>query len=89
MDTDIIGYVGTGFLTITMVPQVYKTFRHRQAGDLSIVYLILQLISNGLFIAYGYFLHSLPIVISNCVVAGFSLSLVYAKLCFKGEYLPV
>ena len=89
MDTDIIGYVGTGFLTITMVPQVYKTFRHGQAGGLSMGYLILQLISNGLFIAYGYFLHSLPVIIGNCVVAGCSLSLVYAKLSFKGEYLPI
>ena len=68
-NNDIIGYVGTGILAVTLVPQVYKTFRNRKATDLSWVYLFLQISSNILFIIYGLGLQSLPIIISNCTVA--------------------
>ena len=79
---DIIGFVGTAILGVTMVPQVYKTFNNKKANDLSWGYLFLQISSNILFIIYGYCLQSLPIIISNCMVAACSLSLVYAKSCF-------
>ena len=82
-NNDIIGYVGTGLLGVTMLPQVYKTFKDKRANDLSWIYLFLQIAANALFIVYGFGLQSLPIVISNCMVAICSLSLVYAKSCFR------
>lgn len=89
---NIVGYVGTGLLGVTMVPQVYKTFKDKKANDLSWIYLCLQISSNILFIIYGFGLCSLPIIISNCMVATCSLSLVYAKACFvhdTGESSPL
>ena len=86
---DIIGFVGTGLLAVTMVPQVYKTFTSRKVNDLAWAYLILQICSNVLFVIYGFGLHSLPIIISNCMVGACSLSLVYAKTCFTTEYTLV
>lgn len=81
-NNDIIGYVGTGLLAITMVPQVYRTFKNKKANDLAWGYLILQISSNILFIIYGLGLQSLPIIISNCMVATCSTSLICAKACF-------
>jgi MtN3 and saliva related transmembrane protein len=92
MDTnDIIGYVGTGVLAVTLVPQVYKTFRSKQANDLSWSYLFLQIVANVLFIIYGFGIGSLPVIISNCMVSVLSLSLVFAKYKFPigGEYTPI
>ena len=80
---DIIGYVGTGLLAVTMLPQVYKTFNDKKANDLSWGYLILQISSNILFIIYGLGIQSLPIIISNCMVSTCTMSLVYAKACFN------
>ena len=79
---DIIGYVGTGLLTITMLPQVYKTFKTKKANELSWIYLILQFTANILFIFYGFGIESLPVIISNCVVAVCSSALIWAKMCF-------
>jgi MtN3 and saliva related transmembrane protein len=81
-NNDIIGYTGTGLLAITMVPQVYRTFKNKRANDLAWGYLILQISSNILFIIYGMGLKSLPIIISNCMVAACSTSLICAKACF-------
>ena len=81
-NNDIIGYVGTGLLAVTMVPQVYRTFKNKRANDLAWGYLILQISANILFIIYGLGLKSLPIIISNCMVATCSTSLICAKACF-------
>lgn len=85
MNADIIGYSGTGLLTVTMLPQVYKTFRHKRADDISGVYLFLQIISNGLFIMYGFCIDSMPIIISNVVVSFCSISIVCAKIMYGNK----
>ena len=82
MNGDIIGYVGTGVLTITMIPQVYKTFRERRADGISMVYLLLQIVANILFILYGFCIHSMPVIVSNCMVISCSVSIVFGKLFF-------
>ena len=89
MNIDILGYVGTSILGITLLPQVFKTFTEKKANDLSMSYLMLQLTSNVLFIIYGYFLKSLPIIISNGIVMSCSLSLVYAKFMYKDGYRSI
>lgn len=85
MDNDIIGYVGTGVLAITLAPQVYKTFMSRKANDLSWISLFLQIIANILFIFYGIGIGSIPVVISNSMVLLMSISLMCAKYIFTIE----
>jgi len=80
---DVIGYIGTFILGITLVPQVFKTFKFKKAGELSLSYLLLQIIANILFIIYGFAIYSFPVIISNSMVIICSLSLVYAKYKFK------
>ena len=89
MDADIIGFIGTAILAVTLLPQVYKSFKNNQVGDLSIVSIILQISANILFAVYGYMINSLPVMVSNCMVLVCSLSLAYAKCCFTGEYKEV
>ena len=88
---DILGYVGTFILGVTMLPQVFKTFSEKKANDLSLSYLMLQLSANIIFILYGYFLNSLPVMISNGIVLSCSSSLIYAKFRYKEDdvYSPI
>lgn len=86
MNGDIIGYVGTGVLTVTMIPQVYKTFRERRADDISIAYLFLQITSNILFIMYGFCINSIPIIVSNVMVVSCSMSIVLGKFLFRDTH---
>ena len=88
---DTLGFVGTAILGVTMLPQVFKTFKEKKANDLSLIYLLLQLSANFLFITYGYFISSLPVIISNGIVSLCSSSLIYAKYKYKDndEYFPI
>lgn len=87
---DTVGFIGTGILGVTMLPQVYKTFREKKANDLSLSYLVLQLFANVLFLFYGYCIGSLPVVISNGIVFICSSSLIYAKYAYKNNlFIPI
>jgi len=84
-----IGFVATGLIGFSMVPQVYQTFRAKRADGLSMGYLVLQVISNILFIIYGYFINSLPILICNGMILLCSTLLVWAKCCYKPDYVNI
>ena len=87
---DLLGYMGTFILGITLIPQVYKTYKERRAENLSGIYLSLQILANEIFIVYAYFIHSLPIIICNGLVLCFASSLLFAKWKFKNlEYQPL
>ena len=51
---DILGFVGTGLLGVTLIPQVIKTYQLKSASELSYVYLTLQTVSNIIFIVFGF-----------------------------------
>ena len=83
---EIIGYIGTFILGVTLAPQVYTTYVvHKSADGLSVVYLCLQLLANILFIIYALYLMSIPIIVSNCLVFVFSSLLLFAKYWFRSS----
>ena len=69
MNPDIVGYVGTGVLGITLMPQVYHTYKTKKVEDLSLPYILLQMTSNAIYIYYGHLIHALPIIVCNVLVA--------------------
>ena len=90
MNIDLVGYVGSVLLGITLIPQVVTTYKGKNAENISAVYLILQMTSCVCFIVYSYVLHSLPIIICNGLVLLFSTSLLVAKYKFKNNnYLEI
>ncbi len=91
MNPDIVGYTGIGFLGVTLVPQVYHTYRTKKVGDLSLLYIVLQLISNGIYIYYGYLINALPIIVCNVLVGSLSCSLLVAKILYRetSEYSEI
>ena len=65
---DLIGYMGGGCMTINMIPQLYKTYTTKSANDISIIFLVLNLIGLGLYTIYGIIKNiytiSIPVSIS-------------------------
>ena len=50
---DLIGYIGGACMTINMVPQLYKTYTTKVVSDISIIFLILNVMGLGLYTIYG------------------------------------
>lgn len=63
--TQIIGYLAAITLISTLLPQLYHTFKTKKVDDVSYYFILLNLITSGLFLFYGILLNELPIIIAN------------------------
>ena len=68
MSTEIVGYLGAGCLTITLLPQLYHTIKTKKVDDISFGFIALQIITCILFLIYGIMLKEKPLIIANSLV---------------------
>ena len=80
--TDVIGIAAGSFTTISLVPQVIKTWRARSAKDLSLSMLLVFIAGVALWVTYGLMLGAMPIIAAN----GFTLALLLALLALKVRF---
>jgi MtN3 and saliva related transmembrane protein len=80
---DLIGYLGSFLTSITFIPQVYKTWKTKSAGDLSLAMLLIVLTSCIVWLVYAIALMLWPVIIANGIIGALSIMLIYFKLTFK------
>ena len=78
-----IGYIGAVLLDITLIPQLYKTFKSKQTRDISIYFMFLQIITCIFFLIYGILLNEAPIMMANSILMLELLVLLYAKILYS------
>ena len=61
----IIGFAGTVFSTLSLAPQVARTWRTRSATDISAVWLSIALVSMLIWMVYGFLANAHAIVWAN------------------------
>jgi MtN3 and saliva related transmembrane protein len=85
MDIEKIGYFGSILTSITFIPQVYKSWRSKSVGDLSLAMIIIVITSTIVWFIYGYLKESGPVMVANFVVFGLTVLLLYLKTTFKKQ----
>ncbi len=61
---DLIGYAAGILGMISFIPQLIKTYKTKQANDISMAMLWLFMLTNALYIIYGIALSLTPVVIT-------------------------
>lgn len=79
----LLGLMAGTLTTIAFVPQVIKIWRSKSAKDLSFSMLITFCLGVFLWLIYGIYLNSLPVILANAVTL--MLSLVNLGLKVKYE----
>ncbi|MEK6828796.1 MAG: SemiSWEET transporter [Nanoarchaeota archaeon] len=82
---EIIGFVATGLTTGSLVPQVIKIYRTKDASSISLSMYVMYFVGILMWIAYGFHLDSTPIHISNFFGFIFSLSIIIMKIRYKNN----
>lgn len=80
---EIIGLVAATLTTAAYVPQVYKTWKEKSTKDISLSMYAVLLTGVLLWLVYGLYLGSLPIILSNIVTSILLLFMLAMKLKFK------
>jgi MtN3 and saliva related transmembrane protein len=83
MDTTMVLGLAAGTLTtISLIPQVIKTWKDKSAKDLSLGMFIAFCIGVALWLVYGCIVREVPIIVSNSVTLVLALAILTAKLKF-------
>ena len=80
---EIIGLVAAVLTTSAYVPQVYKTWKTKSAGNISLTMYIDMFSGIILWLIYGIHLNSLAMIVANIVTAILTLIILIFKLRYK------
>lgn len=64
---ELIGYLAGALTTLSLVPEIYRTMKKKEARDLSFYWLGSLSLGVALWIVYGVSIASLPVIIANSV----------------------
>lgn len=79
---EMAGHTAAVLSAATFVPQVYKVWVTKSVGDLSLAMVLIVFTSTIIWIAYGFVLGLLPVVLANGVIFFLSALLIYFKLTY-------
>ena len=85
MNITHIGFLAGAITTFAAVPQVVRTYRTRQARDISIWQPVLLDIGMLLWLIYGIFLRDLPLILANAISILCYTLLIIMKIYFKED----
>ena len=80
MNAEWTGYVAATLTTLAFVPQAIKTIRSRDTRSISLGMYVVFTIGLAFWLAYGVFLHSWPMILSNTITLGLSSTILVLKL---------
>jgi len=79
----VIGYMAATLTTFCFLPQLLHTLRTKSVGDLHIGSMILFDLGLALWLLYGIFLHSWPVILANAVTLALQLGLLRLKFRYR------
>ena len=79
---NIIGFLAAFTSTISLLPQIYKTYRSRSAEDLSYLMLLNFFITSLLWTSYGMMIESIAVWGANIIMIIFSIILIVLKYSY-------
>jgi len=80
---DYLGLFGAFLSSITFLPQVYKAWKTRSVGDLSIWMILILLANVSTWLIYGIVKNDFAIMIANSIILSLSLLMLFFKFRFK------
>ena len=63
-----MGHFGAFLTSVTFIPQVYRTWKLKKAGDISLLMLCIVLLSTMVWLMYAFALMLWPVIIANGIV---------------------
>ena len=80
---EMIGLLAAVLTTAAYVPQVYKTWKTKSAGNISLTMYLAMFVGIILWLVYGIHLNSFAMIVANSVTAILTLIIISFKLRYK------
>lgn len=83
MNIEILGYLGGALVTMSLLPQVIKSFKTKSTKDISIIYTLILMTGLALWVLYAIFNSILPLLIFASIELLIAINLFVLKLIYK------
>ena len=80
-----VGFAAGALCTLAYLPQALHSFRTKSVRDISLTMLGSLNIGLLLWVAYGFLIHSLPIILPNAITFLLAFPLLMMKLRYRGK----
>ena len=80
---EIIGLIAAVLTTSAYVPQAYKTWKTKSAGNISLTMYLVMFVGIILWLIYGIHLNSLAMILANIFTTILTLIIIVFKLKYK------
>ena len=80
---EIIGYTGGTLLHLTFIPQIYRTYKTTPTDDISLIFMISQVVTCIFCVVYAFLLNENPLIISNVILLCELLMLLTGKILYS------
>jgi uncharacterized protein with PQ loop repeat len=81
-DYDIVGYIGTFFISTNLIPQIIHINKIKNTDSISIVSTTIGILSAVFMGTYGFLINKIPIIISNVVIGTFFCIIIILKFVY-------
>ncbi len=79
----IIGFIAAFFTTFSMMPQVIRIWRLKEARDISLWMPIMILIGSVLWLIYGVLIKQIPVIFANSISILISIFTLVASIRYR------
>ena len=83
MNIEMLGFLGGALVTVSLLPQVIKSFKTKSTKDISIVYTLILMTGLALWISYAVLNDIIPLLIFASIELAVTASLFILKLIYK------
>jgi MtN3 and saliva related transmembrane protein len=77
---EVIGFIGGLLTTVSMIPQVWKSFKSKSARDMSLTFSVLFTVGIGFWLVYGIMYGLMAVIIWNSIALVLGAGMVYVKV---------
>ena len=81
----LVGFAAGTLCTLAYLPQALHSFRTRSVRDISLTMLVSLNAGLLLWVAYGFLIHSLPLILPNAITFLLAFPLLIMKLRFRAD----
>jgi MtN3 and saliva related transmembrane protein len=86
MNWEMVGNMAAFMTSTAFIPQIMAGIRNRHLKDLSYLLSIFFVIGNSLWLAYGIYLKSFPMIVANIASLVFNIILIGMKFGFEHHH---
>jgi MtN3 and saliva related transmembrane protein len=80
---DFIGYIAATLTTLSFVPQAWHTYQTRDVSGISLGMYSCFTLGVALWLLYGWWMGSWPIVLANAITLGLASVILVLKLRYR------